>query len=196
VVDGSNRAGALSDGSQLKLVTEDGGDKTELGKSDQGWGLMLTQSQQLVAALSTLEGKSFAMRMYDQGQQVGAFGASPDGSGGTLRIYSGGAGATVALSAVGGAGEVNVFNENGAAVLRLDASNQAFVVFSPGGNPIAALSKTRTNGGGEVAVYGPGGDVVFGGASMAEGGGAACAKRPSGKADCLGVGLPLLGGGN
>lgn len=196
VVDGNNKAGTFSDGSQLKLITEDGGDKAELGKSDRGWGLMLSQAQQLAAGLSTLEGKGLALRMYDQGQQVGAFGASPDGSGGTLRIYSGGSGATVSLSAEGGAGMVTAFNESGAPVLKLNAALQAFVVFSTGGTPIAALSKTRTNAGGEVAIYGPGGDVVFGAASMPEGGGAACAKRASGKGDCLGVGLPLMGGGN
>ena len=105
-------------------------------------------------------------------------------------------GATVSLSAEGGAGMVTAFNESGAPVLKLNAALQAFVVFSTGGTPIAALSKTRTNAGGEVAIYGPGGDVVFGAASMPEGGGAACAKRASGKGDCLGVGLPLMGGGN
>lgn len=196
VVDGNNKAGTFSDGSQLKLITQDGGDVTELGKSEKGWGLMLTKAQQLEAALSTLEGKGLALRMYEQGQQVGAFGASPDGSGGTLRIYSGGSGATVSLSAEGGAGLVTAFNESGAPVLKLNAALQAFVVFNTSGTPIAALAKTRTNAGGEVAIYGPGGDVAFGAASVAEGGGAACAKRASGKGDCLGVGLPLMGGGN
>ena len=50
--------------------------------------------------------------------------------------------------------------------------------------------------GGNVSTYGPGGEQVFSAGSVGGGGGDACVWRKSElKLTCLGIGLPLGGGG-
>lgn len=196
VIQGKNQAGAFSDGSELKVFSEDNGNKAELGKMQKGWGLMLTMGQQLEAALSTLEGKGMALRMYEQGQQVGAFGAAPDGSGGTLRIYAGGPKATVSLGAVDGAGVITAYDSGGNPILALDASQYAIAVYSTGGAAIAQLSKSSTGDGGNVTTSSGAGSGVFSAGAASDGGGEACVIRQNGKGYCLGIGLPGMGSGN
>ncbi len=196
VVDGNNKAGTFSDGSQLKVYAESGGDKVELGKAEKGWGLILSQAQQLAAALSTLEGRVLALRMYDKGNQVGAFGAAPDGSGGTLRVYSGGEKATVSLGGSDGAGYVTVADAGGNPIVGLDAAEALVAIYNTGGTAIASLSKASHGGGGNVTARDNGGVGVFSAGAASDGGGEACVGRQNGKVYCLGIGLPGMGTGN
>ena len=60
----------------------------------------------------------------------------------------------------------------------------------------AALRKSKSTEGGNVSTYGPGGEQVFSAGSVGGGGGDACVWRKSElKLTCLGIGLPLGGGG-
>ena len=196
IVDGSSQAGLIARGADFGIAVDESTGKVELGKMSGNWGVNLYDKSQLLAGLGTQGGGRFALRLYEDGNQVGAFGAAPDGSGGTLRIYAGGAKATATLGAVNGAGLISAYDAGGSPVLSMTASDHAFAVYNSAGVPIATLSQSSHGNGGNVTASDGGGNGVFSAGAASDGGGEACVVRDNGKGFCLGIGLPGMGSGN
>jgi hypothetical protein len=104
--------------------------------------------------------------------------------------------ATAVMGADQGGGVVAAFKD-GQAIAQLSAgANPSISLFNSSGTSVASLSYSSSKSGGNVTTRDNGGNGVFSAGSASDGGGEACVIRDGGKGYCLGIGLPLMGGGN
>jgi hypothetical protein len=173
------------------LMTNGSKGNAVLGQSDIGMGLFInSQSGEPLADLAQPEGgnRGMALRVYAQGQPAAQMGVAP-GTGGLLRLISGGDKITVQLDSMpDGTGMVKVRGDSdengvtldgkgqfvklqgqaGVAVLGKDQADWGLAVKDSGGNPKASLSDQSGKVG--LRVYDGGKEVVYSGAVPGKGG--------------------------
>lgn len=190
------------DAGSALLGSIDGADPIGFGPlgagSGSSWGLFLgDQSKQPLAELAQPSGRGMALRVYEGGTQVAAIGSAV-GSGGALRIAdsAGNAAATITVDGDGGLAQVYRAGQPVAALVAKDA---AVAVYNASGIPVASLSLSSNQQGGNVTTRDGSGMGVFSAGAATDGGGEACVNRIRGDGSpdlaCLGVGLPGMGQG-
>ena len=192
----SNVIRMVSEGSDIGVKVESSFGHLDTGVFNGQWGYNLEDSQgQLIAGLGHTAGKAMALRLYDDGALIAAVGSAPDNTGGTVRTYNGG-NATAVMGSDQGGGVVAAFKD-GQAIAQLSAgANPSISLFTSSGTAVASLSYSSSKSGGNVTTRDNGGKGVFSAGAASDGGGEACVIRDGDKGYCLGIGLPLMGGGN
>jgi len=193
---GNDRAFLIAGGEQVAAVAKTDEGFAELGKhSKGGFGFMLTKQTKPMANLGTYEGRGIALRVFgDQGSQIIAAGQGPEG-GGTVRVFPANGGSSYAqMDAFPTGGYIGAFFPNGSPAAALDSQEHVVAVYNKAGMPVATLGIGSNGTGGNVTTRDSSGSGVFS-AGATQDGGTACVIH-KGKIHCLGIGLPLMGGGN
>ncbi|MFO1036515.1 MAG: hypothetical protein U1E45_06705 [Geminicoccaceae bacterium] len=167
------------------------------GSDFNGW--QLKSGDKEFANIGRPAGRAVAVRvMDDQGHAVVSAGSNPAlGGAGQIAVTAAGQERASAFMAASSGGTGSVYVTDGKVpIAGIDAAERYVALFTPGGQVAAALRKSKSTEGGNVSTYGPGGEQVFSAGSVGGGGGDACVWRKSElKLTCLGIGLPLGGGG-
>jgi hypothetical protein len=190
------RAFLIAGGDQVGAMAKTSDGFAELGKhSKGGFGFMLSKQTQPMANLGTYEGRGAALRVFgNQGSQIIAAGEGPEG-GGTVRVFPSNGGSSLAqMDAFPSGGYVGAFLPNGSPFAAFDGSERVVAVYNDAAMPVATLGLGSNGSGGNVTTRDSAGSGVFS-AGATQDGGTACVIH-KGKIHCLGIGLPLMGGGN
>jgi len=166
----------------------------EVGKGSKGFAFTMTNQGQPMLNLGFFEGRPPALRVFYSGAQIAAVGPGHDG-GGTMRVFPSGGGTSYAqMDAFASGGYIGAFLPNGSPAAALDSKEHVVAVYNNAGMPVATLGIGSNGSGGNVTTRDSSGNGVFS-AGATQDGGTACVIH-KGKIHCLGIGLPLMGGGN
>lgn len=188
---GDNVISMIASQGLAHLRADTSGFAVSLGKLDNQVGVIIEQGNKLMAEFSKPNDRNSAsVRVYGSAGQIvaGMGGQSADPDTGLIVANGPGDGQAM-LTGVGwmglkDAGNLKVIASAPDKVISLYGEGSEYIVtLSPGGD-----------GGGNITTYNPAGEGIFSAGSTAEGG-TACVIRKE-KITCLGIGLPLMGGGS
>ena len=173
----------------LRADTE--GFAVSFGKLDGQIGMIIEQGNRLMAEFSKPNDRNAAtVRVYGAGGNIVAGMGGQSGDPETGLIVAGGPKGQAMLT---GAGWMGLKDGDQLKVVA-SAPDRSFAIYDEGPEYILTLGPGK--GGGNITTYTKAGLGVFSAGAAADGGGEACVLRHGEKLHCLGVGLPLMGGGN
>jgi len=190
----SDRVVLVASGETVGMTAKSSEGFIEAGKGSKGFGFTMTNQGQPMLNLGFFEGRPPALRVFYSGAQIAAVGPGHDG-GGTMRVFPAGGGNSLAqMDAFASGGYIGAFFPNGSPAAALDSNEHVVAVYNSAGMPVATLGIGSNGSGGNVTTRDSAGNGVFS-AGATQDGGTACVIH-KGKIHCLGIGLPLMGGGN
>jgi len=173
------------------LRADTSGYAVSLGKLDGQIGMIIEQGNKLMAEFSKPNDRNSAsVRVYGGGGNIvaGMGGQSGDPETG-LVVVNGPSDAQAMMTGVGWMG----LKTGGNLKVVASAPDEVIALYGDGAQYIVTIAP-GTNGGGNITTYDPGGTGVFSAGATPDGGTACVIHK--GKIHCLGIGLPLMGGGN
>ncbi|HKY94006.1 MAG TPA: hypothetical protein VJL84_01820 [Kiloniellales bacterium] len=181
---------AASGMAQLRADTE--GYATAFGKLDGQVGMTIEAGNRLLGEFSKPNDRNAAsLRVYGSSGQIVAGLGGQSGDAETGLVVASGPSGQAMLTGEGWLG----LKENDALKVVASAADKVIALYGAGSEYIVTLSP-GSSGGGNITTYDTGGTGVFSAGAATDGGGEACVIRQGNKLHCLGVGLPLMGGGN
>jgi hypothetical protein len=156
--DSTGSKGVKLDGEKMTLLIDSDDGKVDLGKTDEGWGLVLSDSGgQPMAELSEPQGKGMALRIYNQGANAAQIGTAP-GTGGLLRLFASGDKRTIGMdSNADGTGMIQVAGTKGEDFgIKLDGKNNLISLDTDKG--AAGLGQIKTGWG--LSIGDPSGSLL------------------------------------
>jgi len=188
---GDNVIALIASQGLASLRADTNGFAVSLGKLDGQVGMIIEQGNKLMAEFSKPNDRASAsVRVYGAGGQIVAGMGGQSGDPDTGLIVANGPGDGQAMmTGVGWLG----LKEAGSLKVVASAPDKVIGLYGGGDEYIVTLAP-GTNGGGNVTTYDTGGTGVFSAGATPDGGTACVIHK--GKIHCLGIGLPLMGGGN
>ena len=188
---GDNEISLIASQGLAQLRADTAGFAVSLGKLDGQVGMIIEQGNKLMAEFSKPNDRNSAsVRVYGGGGQIVAGMGGQSGDPDTGLIVANGPGDGQAmLTGVGWMG----LKDAGKLKVVASAPDNVVALYGQGDQYILTLAP-GTNGGGNITTYSTGGEGVFSAGATPDGGTACVIHK--GKITCLGIGLPLMGGGS
>ena len=192
-VDGTgdnNVALIASKGTSTVRAESDGNITTSIGDYQDAVGVFVESGNALLGELSKRKDRQGAsLRIWSGDDMVAGMGGMFDDPS-TGIVTARGPSGEGTMTGVGWIG----LKQDDALKVVASAPDQVIALYGQGDGYIVTLSP-GSSGGGNITTYDTGGTGVFSAGAATDGGGEACVIRQNG-GYCLGVGLPLMGGGN
>jgi hypothetical protein len=199
-------------GGQAQIAAEGGGDNVIALIASQGLASLRADTDGFAVSLGKLDGQ-VGMTIEQGNKLMGEFSKPNDRNSASLRVYGSGGQIVAGLGAQSGEPDSGLVVANGtgdnssmmtgegwlglkeAGNLKVVASaaDKVIALYGEGSEYILTLSPGKS-GGGNITTFDTGGTGVFSAGATPDGGTACVVHK--GKITCLGIGLPLMGGGS